>query len=158
MRRSAGKRLCRKRIYSARRPDLSRGREWGGRVILGTGIDIIEIGRIKTAMGRRPFAARVFTERERAYCESRGVQRFASYAARFAAKEAVMKAFGTGLSAGSWQDVEVLTNDAGRPVIRLSGYFGDLAGRRGVTELFLSMSHAREYAAAQVILWGGSKE
>lgn len=124
-------------------------------MILGTGIDIIEIERIKTALGRRTFAVRVFTERERAYCDSRGAQRFASYAARFAAKEAVFKAFGTGLSAGSWQDVEVLANEAGRPVVRLSGYFGELARKRGVTELFLSLTHAREYAAGQVILWGG---
>ena len=126
-------------------------------MILGIGIDVVEIERIRSALGRSGFAERVFTAAEREYCEGRGVQRFASFAARFAGKEAVLKAFGTGLSAGSWQDVEILPDAAGRPVVRLSGYYGKLAARQGVTAVHISLSHAQEVAAAQVILWGGGE-
>ena len=66
-------------------------------LIVGIGTDIVEIARVKRAAAREAFLMRVYTEAERAYCESRGVQRMASYAARFAGKEAVMKALGTGL-------------------------------------------------------------
>ena len=126
-------------------------------MILGIGIDIIEIGRIREALERPAFAARIFTAGEREYCEGRGAQREASFAARFAGKEAVLKAFGTGLSAGSWQDVEILPDEAGRPTVRLTGYFGELAARRGVAAAHISLSHAREYATAQAILWGGGE-
>lgn len=124
-------------------------------MILGTGIDIIEIERVREALERPGFAARVFTAAERAYCEARGVQRPASYAARFAGKEAVLKAFGTGLSAGTWQDVEILPDPAGRPAVRLSGHFAALAARLGVTAIHISLTHARDYAAAQAVLEGG---
>lgn len=123
-------------------------------MILGTGIDIIEIGRIRTAIGRESFISRIFTPGEQAYCESRGAQRPASYAARFAAKEAVMKAFGTGLAGGNWTDIEVVPADGGRPVVRLHGSFARLAEAQGIGEVHISLTHAREYAAAQAILWG----
>jgi len=126
-------------------------------MILGIGIDIVEIERVRSALERPGFAERVFTAAEREYCEGRGVQRFASFAARFAGKEAVLKAFGTGLAAGSWQDVEILPGAAGRPGVRLKGYFGDLAERLGVAAVHISLSHARDVAAAQVVLWGGEK-
>jgi holo-[acyl-carrier protein] synthase len=126
-------------------------------MILGIGIDVVEIERVRSALERPRFAERVFTAAERGYCEGRGVQRDASFAVRFAGKEAVLKALGTGLSAGSWQDVEILPDEAGRPVVRLSGYFGDLAARQGVTAVHISLSHAREVAAAQVVLWGGGE-
>lgn len=126
-------------------------------MILGIGIDIVEIGRIRAALERPGFAARVFTAAEREYCDGRGAQRTASFAARFAGKEAVFKAFGTGLSAGSWQDVEILTDAAGRPTVRLRGFFGELAARQGATAVHISLSHAREYATAQVILQGGGE-
>ena len=70
-------------------------------LIVGIGTDIVEIARVKRAAAREAFLMRVYTEAERAYCESRGVQRMASYAARFAGKEAVMKALGTGLRGGT---------------------------------------------------------
>lgn len=124
-------------------------------MILGIGIDIIEIDRVKAALERPEFARRVFTAAERDYCEARGAQRPASYAARFAGKEAVMKAFGTGLSAGSWQDVEIIPDAAGRPTVNLSGHFAALADRQGVDRIHISLTHARDYAAAQAILWGG---
>ncbi len=123
-------------------------------MILGTGIDIIEIGRIRTAIGRESFIRRVFTLEEQAYCESRGVQRPSSYAARFAAKEAVMKAFGTGLAGGNWTDIEVIPAEGGRPLVRLHGSFARLAETQQVGEIHISLTHAREYAAAQAILWG----
>lgn len=127
-------------------------------MILGTGIDIIEIDRIRAALEQPRFAGRVFTEAERRYCDGRGAQRFASYAARFAGKEAVMKALGSGLSQGRWIDVEILPDAAGRPTVSLSGYFGEQAKTRGVSSVHISLSHAREYAAAQAVLWGGAGE
>lgn len=124
-------------------------------VILGIGIDIIEIARVRTALGRPGLAGRVFTAAEQSYCDSRGAQRFASYAARFAGKEAVLKALGTGLVKGRWLDVEILPDAAGRPVASLAGYFSELAAALGVAGIHISLSHARDYAAAQAILWGG---
>jgi len=124
-------------------------------VIIGTGIDIIEISRITEAVNRSSFVRRVFTLSEQQYCESRGVQKFASYAARFAGKEAVMKAFGTGLAGGSLQDIEILVNDKGCPYVELSGNFATLGKDMDVTAIHISLTHAREYAAAQAILWGG---
>ncbi len=124
-------------------------------MILGIGTDIIEIGRVREALERPGFAERVFTAAEREYCAGRGAQRWASFAARFAGKEAVLKAFGTGLSAGRWQDVEILPDAAGRPAVGLKGYFATLAAERGVAEVHVSLSHARDYATAQAILWGG---
>lgn len=124
-------------------------------MIIGTGIDIIEISRIKAAIIRQSFVRRVFTMSEQEYCESRGVQKSASYAARFAGKEAVMKGFGTGLAGGTLQDIEILLNDKGCPYVELSGQFAALAKEMGVTRIHISLTHAREYAAAQAILWGG---
>ena len=91
---------------------------------------------------------------EQEYCNRRGAHRSASYAARFAAKEAVFKAFGTGLGQGSWQDVEIVSGPGGRPEARLSGHFADLARRMGVTEIFVSLSHAEAVASAHAVLWG----
>lgn len=127
-------------------------------MIIGVGIDIVEIGRIQAAIKRRAFIDRVFTPAEQAYCESRGVQRAASYAARFAAKEAVLKALGTGLRGGTWQDVEIKNNSFGRPLVQLTGYYQDLTAQIGVQEIHLSVTHARDYAAAQVVLWGGKQD
>ncbi|WP_378956125.1 holo-ACP synthase [Pelosinus sp. sgz500959] len=124
-------------------------------MILGTGIDIIEISRVKAAIIRQSFINRVFTKNEQEYCESRGVQKASSYAARFAGKEAIMKGFGTGLAGGSLQDIEILLNDKGCPYVELSGQFATLAKDMGVTGIHISLTHAREYAAAQAILWGG---
>ena len=126
-------------------------------MIVGIGIDIIEIDRIGAAVERDGFVRRVFTAAEREYCDGRGVQRYASYAARFAGKEAVMKAFGTGLSAGTWQDVEILLGANGRPTVKLHGCFGELAAKMGVTAVHISLSHAREYATAQAVMWGGEQ-
>ena len=124
-------------------------------MVLGIGIDIIEINRIKEALARPRFADRVFTDGEQAYCESRGLGRYASYAARFAGKEAVLKALGNGLSGGEWRDVEILPDNSGLPSVKLYGYFADLARRKGVSSIHISLTHTRAYAAAQVIIQGG---
>ena len=127
-------------------------------MIIGTGIDIIEINRMKDAIKRQSFVERVFTLSEQQYCESRGVQKASSYAARFAGKEAVMKAFGTGLAGGSLQDIEIFLDSKGCPHVKLSGQFAVLAGSIGVSTIYISLTHAREYAAAQAILWGGKHD
>ena len=128
-------------------------------MVIGIGIDLVEIHRMKKAVENPLFVQRIFTSAEQAYCNSRGRQGTASYAARFAAKEAVMKALGTGLAGGgTWQDVEVLPDDQGKPVMKLSGYFAQLAESLGVAQIFVSISHAQEYAVAQVLLWRDEKE
>lgn len=128
-------------------------------MIIGTGIDLVEIHRMKKAVENPLFVQRVFTSPEQAYCNSRGRQGAASYAARFAAKEAVMKALGTGLTGGgTWQDVEVLPDDQGKPVMKLTGHFAQLAESLGVAQIFVSLSHAQEYAVAQVLLGRDGKE
>ena len=121
-------------------------------LILGLGTDIIEISRMKKAIEKRQFVQRVFTQNEIAYCDSRGAQRAASYAARFAGKEAVLKAFGTGLRHGSLQDIEILPDELGCPKLQLSGYFARLAEENGIRQLLVSLSHAQEYAVAQCVL------
>lgn len=126
-------------------------------MILGTGIDIIEVARITKAIGRSSFIKRVFTLQEQAYCEGRGVQSAQSYAARFAGKEAVLKAFGTGLRGGLLTDIEILPDALGCPGVTLYGYFAAAEQQKQVTSIHISLTHTRQYAAAQVILWGDSK-
>ena len=124
-------------------------------MIRGIGTDMIEVRRIEAAIEREAFVSRVFTEEEQNYCNSRGVQRAASYAARFAAKEAVMKALGTGLRGGSWLEIRVNINRLGGPEVKLVGYFRGLAKEVGVDHIHISLSHTKEYAIAYVILEGG---
>jgi holo-[acyl-carrier protein] synthase len=113
------------------------------------GIDIIEVDRIRQALRRRPrLAPRLFTERERAYCDRRG-DPAPHYAARFAAKEATAKAVGRWLR---WHDVEVLSERSGRPVLVLSGEAAALAQVGSGARLLLSVSHSRDYAVACVLL------
>ena len=125
-------------------------------MIFGTGIDLIEVERIQRAL-ERPltgvrFRHRVFTEGEVAYCESRGRARFQSYAARFAAKEAAMKALGTGWNRNvGWQDIEVVRPRGSRPTIKLWGKAAEFAGRRQITGFQLSISHSAVHAIAHVI-------
>ena len=126
-------------------------------MILGIGIDIIEIHRMRSAIDNPAFVNRVFTPEEIVYCRGRGRQGAASFAARFAAKEAVMKALGTGLAGGgSWHEIETLPDAMGKPELCLSGVFGQLAEKLGVTSIYVSLTHAQDYAAAQVLLWKGN--
>jgi holo-[acyl-carrier protein] synthase len=100
----------------------------------------------------RKFVTRVYTDGEAAYC--REMKRAEEhYAARFAAKEAVLKALGTGMRKGfSWKDIEVIVGELGQPSIRLTGGAADRADELGVNHIFVSLSHTKEYAVAQVVL------
>lgn len=119
----------------------------------GIGTDIVEVARIAEAIERHgePFLARLFTSDERSYCESRKPAA-RHYAARFAAKEAVSKALGTGIGAhAGWTDIEVIHDSHGAPKIRLDGAARDFARKQGVSEILVSLSHAHEYAVANAI-------
>jgi holo-[acyl-carrier protein] synthase len=124
-------------------------------MILGIGTDLVKIDRINRAgENQRAFLERVFTGREREYCSR---QKFPAqhFAARFAGKEAVLKAFGTGWSGGiKWTDIEVLHGEGGGPIVNIAGRLKDLADLRGVKQILVSYSHDGEYAVAQAILIG----
>jgi holo-[acyl-carrier protein] synthase len=123
-------------------------------VIAGVGTDLVEVARLELAVQRRGarFLARLFTPAERAYCD--GLARpYESYAARFAAKEAFLKALGTGAREGlRWQEMEVARDAVGRPELVLRGRAHDAAARQDVSRVFLSLSHTRDHAAAVVVL------
>jgi holo-[acyl-carrier protein] synthase len=129
----------------------------GDDMIIGIGIDLVKIDRIdKAGNNRSGFLERVFTEREREYCyrQKYPAQHFAG---RFAAKEAVLKAIGTGWSAGvKWTDMEVLHGDGGGPVVNISGRVKDLMDLKGVKQILLSYSHDEGYAVAHVVLVGNA--
>jgi holo-[acyl-carrier protein] synthase len=130
-------------------------------MIAGMGIDVCDVARIRRALeapsGAR-FRARVFTEGEQAYCEARKRARFESYAARFAAKEAAMKALGTGWGEGvGWHDVEVVRGDEGPPTLRLHGVAAALARRRRLDAWHVSLTHTAEVAIAWVLVETASR-
>ena len=119
-------------------------------IMLTTGIDIIEISRVKRILeqyGRR-FLERIFTPDEIAYCRERAP----NLAARFAVKEATMKALGTGVRGVGWKDIEVVRHQSGAPSIKLHGRCKSRAERLGVQEIAISLSHSREYAVASVVI------
>ncbi|HEV2468541.1 MAG TPA: holo-[acyl-carrier-protein] synthase [Candidatus Sulfotelmatobacter sp.] len=123
-------------------------------MIVGTGIDIAEVPRIRQSIERfgDRFLHRVFTEGEMRYCDSKA-NRAERYAARFAAKEAAMKALGTGWNHGvRWRDCEVVRMPGGRPTIMFHGRAAEFAARLGAKNAALSISHTAEQAIAQVIL------
>lgn len=124
-------------------------------MIVGVGCDIIEIERIARAIKSESFIRRVFTAEEAAYCQRRGQQAVASFAARFAAKEAVLKALGTGLREGSLQEIAVDNDGLGKPLVQLSGHFAMLAKQLGVKNIQISLSHSRDFAVAYVIMEDG---
>lgn len=123
-------------------------------MVLSIGIDIVEVYRIREAVARTPrFAERVFTEAERHYCESKGAAAAQSYAGRFAAKEAFLKAIKTGWRGKiGWQEIEVETDADGVPSLRISGEAKRIADERGATAIHVSISHTAEHAVAQVLL------
>jgi holo-[acyl-carrier protein] synthase len=123
-------------------------------MIVGTGIDIAEVPRIARSIERfgDRFIQRVFTDGEIRYCNSKA-NRVERYAARFAAKEAAMKAIGTGWNYGvTWRDVEVSRIPGGRPTIRFHGKAAEFANKIGARNVALSISHTEQIAIAQVIL------
>ena len=123
-------------------------------MIISIGIDIIEVARIREVLLRTPrFAERVFTAAERTYCDSRGVVAAQHYAARFAAKEAALKALQTGWRGGiGWQDVEIAARESGAPYLIFRGQVLEVFEKFGATATHLSISHTSEHAIAQVIL------
>jgi len=125
-------------------------------MVVGIGVDLVKIERIdKAGRNHSGFLERVFTEAEREYCSR---QKFSAqhYAARFAAKEALLKAIGTGWSAGvKWTDMEVLHGEGGGPIVNIAGKVKDLMDLKDVRQILLSYSHDGDYAVAQVVLVGG---
>jgi holo-[acyl-carrier protein] synthase len=123
-------------------------------MIVGTGIDIAEVPRIGQAIERfgERFLQRIFTAGEIRYCDSKA-NRVERYAARFAAKEAAMKALGTGWNHGvRWRDCEVVRAPGGRPTMTFHGKAGEFAAKMGVKNIALSLTHTTEQAIAQLIL------
>lgn len=128
-----------------------------GGMILGIGTDLAEVGRIRKSIERYGdrFLFRVYTDAERAYASSKAnaAERFA---ARFAAKEAGMKAIGTGWRRGvTWKDFEVINERSGRPTLRLTGVARQIAEAMGVQRISISLTHTAEMAFAVVILEDG---
>ena len=123
-------------------------------MIISIGIDIIEVARIREVLVRTPrFAERVFTTAEREYCDTRGAVSAQHYAARFAEKEAALKALQTGWRGGiSWQDVEVATRESGAPYLIFRGQVLEVFEKFHATATHVSISHTSEHAIAQVIL------
>ena len=123
-------------------------------MIVGTGVDLAEVPRIQASIERfgEKFIHRIYTPREIAYVE-RKANKFERYAARFAAKEAGMKAIGTGWRRGvTWQDFEVANLPTGKPTLLLHGVAAKFAERLGVKNVSLSLTHTRELGMAHVIL------
>jgi holo-[acyl-carrier protein] synthase len=124
--------------------------------VLGIGTDIIECLRIAQMIERHgeQFITRVYTDHEIEYCQARkaATQHFAG---RWAAKEAILKALGTGWSKGiGWRDLEVRNNPAGKPVVALRGAARDLCESRGIADMFISISHCRTHAVAYAMAVG----
>jgi holo-[acyl-carrier protein] synthase len=117
--------------------------------MLRTGVDLIEVSRIRDSAARfgERFYKRFFTEGERAYC----ADRYTAYAARFAAKEAVAKALGTGIGDVSWVEIEIVADERSKPEIVLHGSAAALAAKLGLVEWSISLSHTHEYAIAFVV-------
>jgi holo-[acyl-carrier protein] synthase len=123
-------------------------------MIVGTGVDLAEVPRIKASIERfgTRFTERIYTPAEIAYVE-RKANRFERYAARFAAKEAGMKAIGTGWRHGvRWQDFEVTNLRSGKPTLRFHGVAAEFIARLGVSNISLSITHTAELGMAHVIL------
>ena len=123
-------------------------------MIVSTGIDIVEVYRIAETMTRTPrFAERVFTDSERAYCDAKGAAAAQSYAGRFAAKEAFLKALQTGWRGKiTWHDIEILNDPDGVPSLNVKGEAARILADRGAEVAHLSISHTTEHAVAHVIL------
>lgn len=118
------------------------------------GVDIIEISRIRHSIDTVDgFRDRVFTESETAYCENRNKARYESYAARFAAKEAVMKALGTGMADGiGWKHIEIGNDHKGKPIVLLLSKAKERYEELGAKSIDISISHCGEYAIAYAVI------
>ena len=124
-------------------------------MIKGLGIDIVEISRLEQVLERHPerFLEKTFTESERRLGEAKGPNRLAFYAGRWAAKEALAKALGTGFGEKcSWLDIQILNDPAGKPELSLLASTRKFQDELLVSDIHLSISHERHYACAVVIL------
>ena len=120
--------------------------------MVGVGVDVVDLDRFRRALARTPgLVARVFTPGERAYADAARRDPTERLAARFAAKEATMKALGVGLGAFAWREVDVVRDPSGAPGLRLAGAAADLARRRGVAEWKVTVTHSRLVAVAVVV-------
>ena len=124
--------------------------------LIGIGIDVVEVDRVKSSLdefGDR-FLEKLFTKVEQEYC-GRQKRPELHLAARFAAKEAIAKAFGTGIGKEvGWLDMEIIRRESGEPEVRLSGNAASYAERRGVVRVMVSLTHAKHYAAANAVILG----
>ena len=123
-------------------------------MIIGIGVDIIELDRVRKAVEREAFIQKVYTAAEIDYCQSRGRSSVQSFAGRFAAKEAILKAFGTGLRNGSMQDIEIVNDELGCPKVHLYGWFEGFAREKSVKKIWVSISHSKNSAVAQCVIEG----
>ena len=123
-------------------------------MIVSIGIDIVEVYRIRETISRTPrFVERVYTEQERVYCESKGAAAAQSFAARFAAKEAFLKALKTGWRGKiTWHDVEIVSGENNVPNLEIRGAARKILDSLNANQIHLSLSHTTEHAVAQVIL------
>lgn len=122
-------------------------------MIIGIGTDLVEVDHIEHILSKSErFRTSVFTEQEIIYCEAQ-LRKYEHYAARFAAKEAFVKALGTGFSKGiSWKDIEIGKMPDRNPVLQLSGKCARITTEKGVLNMFVSLTHTQYYASAFVIL------
>jgi len=125
-------------------------------LIIGCGIDLVKIERIEKIIKKwgDNFTSRVFTLLEREYCEKKKGNKYQSYAGRFAAKEALLKSLGLGLKGVNWKEIEIENNELGQSIIETSGKLKKIASEKGVSKYFITISHTKDYAIAQVILEG----
>jgi len=120
--------------------------------MIGIGCDLVEVERIKSAIARAGFKERVFTPEEIAYCTGSAGDKAQSYAARFAAKEAFLKAIGTGLRGGKLTEISVTNDELGKPELRVKGYFASYLEKLGVKKICVTLSHTSSNAMAVVML------
>ena len=125
-------------------------------MIIGCGIDLVKIERIEKIIKKwgNNFILRIFTSSEKEYCEKKKGNKYQSYAGKFAAKEALLKALGLGLREANWKEIEIKNDKLGQPIINTSGKLKNIASIKGVRKYFISISHTKEYAIAQVVLEG----
>ncbi len=124
--------------------------------VVGIGADLVDIERMRSIIDRRPrFVERVFTPTEREYCQATR-DPSERYAARFAAKEAVLKTLGVGLGGADFGDIEVVRLPSGRPELRITGRAADLAAERGIVRWLITLTHSENLAQAFVVGLGDS--
>lgn len=126
-------------------------------MIIGTGVDIVEISRVRKTAERwkNKFLNRIFTEKELNYAHSKKFP-YQHLAARFAAKEAVLKAFGdSSINNMTWKDIEIINNKDGKPIVKLAGEAKRAMLKRKISDIIVSLSHTKNYAVANAILVSG---